>query len=73
MIRLYASNQGIFNVPFVENETADEFLLRFKELNCVHFKGGAEFLQTIADGHTVQPGEIMLDRDYYLTVWLERA
>jgi hypothetical protein len=71
-MRIYVDNQGIFNMEFQENETAADFLNRFKTENEVHFKSAAT-LQTIADGHTVGANEIMFDRDYYLTAWLERA
>jgi hypothetical protein len=71
-MRLYVDNQGIWNMEFQENETAADFLQRFKTEKNLHFKSGAS-LQTVGDGHMVGPDEIMLDRDYYLTTWLERA
>lgn len=71
-MRIYVDNQGIFQMEFKENETAAQFLIRFKEVHMVHFKSAAT-LQWIGDGHTVAANEIMLNRDYYLTAWLERA
>jgi hypothetical protein len=71
-MRIYVDNQGIFVMNFKENETAAQFLQRFKDENEVHFKSAAT-LWWIGDGHTLLPDEIILDRDHYLTAWLERA
>lgn len=74
MIRLYVDNQGIFNMDFKENETVADFLQRFKTEHELHFKSGGT-LQVIGDSGRValDPSEVMLDRDYYLTAWLGRA
>ena len=72
MIRLYTSEQGVYQLDFIAGETAGDFINRFKTELGVHFNGNS-LLQETYTGRSIPNDEIMLERDYYLTAWLAKA
>lgn len=71
MITIQHTGGFLYPFTFKENETVDEFLLRFKSELGIHFNGVGQ-LQSIHDGGRVMAGsEIMMDdRRYELNAWL---